>query len=194
MAYILLLITISTILSYLILKCIYTIIFKSQKHISKFLVVLGSIGLIMFYYTPYSFYLEPSYWQFRNMCKINELPNTEEKYNKILGYFDTDLESLDWEELNERALKLTKGFNLDYIEGRLEYRVKVATIQKRRYDISVDLYTNTNNKGFSKETITHIETYGSWKTRRYFLDGNEGTGIYWSEETLSCSNLFKNKE
>ena len=65
MAYILLLITISTILSYLILKCIYTIIFKSQKHISKFLVVLGSIGLIIFYYTPYSYYLEPSFYELR---------------------------------------------------------------------------------------------------------------------------------
>ncbi len=61
MIYILLLITISTTLSYLILKCIYRIIFKSKKRISKFLVFLGSIGLIIFYYTPYSFYLEPSY-------------------------------------------------------------------------------------------------------------------------------------
>ncbi|WP_233715354.1 hypothetical protein [Helicobacter trogontum] len=83
-------------LSYFILWLIYRKLFKSQKHISKFLVVLGSIGLIMFYYTPYSFYLEPSYWQFRNMCKINELPNTEEKYNKILGYFDTSLDTLEW--------------------------------------------------------------------------------------------------
>ena len=195
MFYIILLISISTILSYLILKFVYRIIFKSQKHISKFLVVLGSIGLIMFYYTPYSFYLEPSYWQFRNMCKLNELPNTEEKYNKILRYFDTDLESLDWEELNGRALKLTKGFNLDYIEGRLEYRVKVATIQKRRYDISVDLYTNTNNKGFSKETITHIETYGSWKTRRYFLERKYMTDFpfqaEWTERDISCTSIKK---
>lgn len=178
-------------LSYIIWWLIYRKLFKSQKHISKFLVVLGSIGLIMFYYTPYSFYLEPSYWQFRNMCKLNELPNNEEKYNKILRYFDLSLDTLDWEELNEKALKLTKGFNLDYIEGRLEYRVKVAKLQKQRYNISVDLYTNTNNKGFSKETITHIETYGSWKTRRYFPDGNEGSGFYWREETLSCSNFIQ---
>ncbi len=191
MFYIILLISISTILSYLILKFIYRIIFKSKKKISKFLVFLGGIILIIFYYTPYSFYLEPSFWQFRKMCKLNELPNNEEKYNKILSYFDTNLDTLDWEGLNREALKLIKGFNLDYIEGRLEYRVKVAKLQKQRYNISVDLYTNTNNKGFSKETITHIETYGSWKTRRYFLDGNEGSGFYWSEETLSCSNFIQ---
>ncbi|EAH9873621.1 hypothetical protein KOM92_001658 [Campylobacter coli] len=95
MAYILLLIIISTILSYLILKFIYKIIFKSTKSVSKFLVFLGSIGLIIFYYTPYSYYLEPSYWQFRNMRKLNELPNNEEKYNKILGYFDKKLGDID---------------------------------------------------------------------------------------------------
>ncbi len=95
MTYILLLIIISTILSYLIFKCIYRIIFKSKKSVSKFLVFLGSIGLIIFYYTPYSYYLESSYWQFRNMCKLNELPNNEEKYNKILGYFDKKLGDID---------------------------------------------------------------------------------------------------
>ncbi|TLD98519.1 hypothetical protein LS65_009640 [Helicobacter japonicus] len=69
MTYILL-ILISTILSYLILKFIYRIIFKSKKKVSKSLVFLGSIALIIFYYTPYSFYLEPSYWKFRKMCKM----------------------------------------------------------------------------------------------------------------------------
>ncbi|EMZ41025.1 hypothetical protein LS77_009620 [Helicobacter bilis] len=101
MFYIILLISISTILSYLILKFIYRIIFKSKKKISKFLVFLGSIILIIFYCTPYSYYLEPSFWQFRKMCKLNELPNNEEKYNKILAYFDTDLESLDWEKIKK---------------------------------------------------------------------------------------------
>ncbi|EAK3938764.1 hypothetical protein CJY66_09360, partial [Campylobacter coli] len=108
MIYILLLIIISTILSYLILKFIYKIIFKSTKSVLRFLVFLGSIGLIIFYYTPYSYYLEPSYWQFRNMCKLNELPNNEEKYNKILSYFGLSLDTLDWEELNRRAYKISK--------------------------------------------------------------------------------------
>ena len=62
----------------------------------------------MFYYTPYSFYLEPSYWQFRNMCKLNELPNNEEKYNKILRYFDLSLDTLDWEELNGKVEWVSK--------------------------------------------------------------------------------------
>ena len=48
---------------------------------------------------PYN--LQPSYHKFKKMCKLNELPNTEEKYNKILGYFDLSLDTLDWEELNK---------------------------------------------------------------------------------------------
>nr|WP_238702166.1 hypothetical protein [Helicobacter bilis] len=39
------------------------------------------------------------------MCKVNELPNNEEKYNKILSYFDTSLDTLDWEELNHNNEK-----------------------------------------------------------------------------------------
>ena len=65
--------------------------------------------LAIFYYTPYSFYLEPSYWQFKNMCKLNELPNNEEKYNKILGYFDLSLDTLDWEKLNEKTWKIKEN-------------------------------------------------------------------------------------
>ena len=114
-------------LSYIIWWLIYRKLFKSQKHISKFLVVLGSIGLIMFYYTPYFYYLEPSYWQFRNMCKLNELPNTEEKYNKILRYFDTDLESLDWKELNKKIWKISEDSG-DYKKGVFAY----ATLSKRK--------------------------------------------------------------
>ena len=57
---------------------------------------------------PYN--LQPSYHKFKKMCKLNELPNTEEKYNKILGYFDLSLDTLDWEELNKtkRLLNTTK--------------------------------------------------------------------------------------
>lgn len=103
MTYILLLIIISTILSYLIFKCIYRIIFKSTKSVSKFLVFLGSIGLIIFYYTPYSYYLEPSFYKFKEICKLdpeiyqaNGGKLDEEYYNKVLRYFDTSWDAMDW--------------------------------------------------------------------------------------------------
>ena len=31
----------------------------------------------------------------------------------------------------------------------------------------------------------------TWRTRRYYLDGNEGSGLYWSEETLGCVDVAK---
>lgn len=71
----------------------YRIIFRTKKKISKILVFLGSIALIIFYYTPYSFYLEPSFWQFREVCKLDQEiyqanggKLDEEYYNKILKY------------------------------------------------------------------------------------------------------------
>ena len=189
MSYILLLITISTILSYLILRFIYRIIFKSQKKISKFLVFLGSIGLIIFYYTPYSFYLEPSYWQFRNMCKINELPNDEYKYNKILKYFDLSLDTIDWEELNKRKWKVTKEHGF-YRQGIYEYATtnKGKQLNSRTSIIAGFL---SNEEEINRYNINQMSIDGTWHTKRYFPDGNEGSGFYWSEENLSCVDIVK---
>ncbi len=189
MIYILLLITISTTLSYIILKCIYRIIFKSKKRISKFLVFLGSIGLIIFYYTPYSFYLEPSYWKFRSICKINELPNNEEKYNKILSYFDTDLENMDWEELNGRIWKMSNT-NGNYKKGVFEY----ATFShdkalNYRIDILADFLSNQSP--INKYNTSQMSIHATWHTRRYFPAGNEGSGFYWDEATLECDKIAK---
>lgn len=33
-----------------------------------------------------------------------------------------------------------------------------------------------------------------WQTRRYFLGGNEGSGFYWREGTLGCSDIVKENE
>ncbi|WP_158659435.1 hypothetical protein [Helicobacter trogontum] len=46
------------------------------------------------WFVPYS--LQPSYHEFGAMCKLNELPDNEEKYNKILSYYD-----LDWNTMFE---------------------------------------------------------------------------------------------
>ena len=193
MAYILLLITISTILSYLILKCVYAIIFKSTKSVSKFLVFLGSIGLIMFYYTPYSFYLEPSYWKIKEICEFNNLPNDEEKYNKILRYFDLSLDTLDWEELNERAIDLSDrvdGQYADYLPSVRVYRSNVITNKTKKYWYDVTLYFNNN--GVSKKHIVYIKTFASFfKTNRYFLEpkGSTAYSWEWNERSFTCRDL-----
>ena len=74
------------------------------------------------WFVPYSF--QPSYHKFKKMCKLNELPNDEYKYNKILAYFDTSLDTLDWEKLNEKNIKLTEE-NFDYKKGVFEYMTQM---------------------------------------------------------------------
>ena len=147
--YIFLLIFIPTILSYLILKFIYRIIFKSQKKVSKFLIFLGSIGLIIFYYTPYSYYLEPSYWQFRNMCKISpvvimqanrsstSMDRRKEGLNnlRIDDTKDTGAPAQDSEVIisifNPHREKLTsyRGYDIK----ALQQNFRVITVLKNRY-------------------------------------------------------------
>ena len=179
-------------LSYIIWWLIYRKLFKSQKHISKFLVVLGSIGLIMFYYTPYSFYLEPSYWEFRNMCKLNELPNNEEKYNKILSYFDTSLDTLDWEELNREAAKLDERSD-NYIKDIVEYRVSPAEKKTRRIYGYVNLFAKNN--GFAPQNLTKINVHGAWYTRRYHLkrESMASYNLTWFEDSIGCTYIIKRK-
>ena len=132
---------------------------------------------------PYSF--QPSYHKFKKMCKLND----EEKYNKILGYFDTDLDTLDWEELNKKTWKI-KESNGDYKKGIYEY----ATLtEKKQLNSRARMVASflSNEAEINRYNINQMAINISWHTRRYYLSGNEGTGIYWSEETLACYKVAK---
>nr|WP_230455593.1 hypothetical protein [Helicobacter bilis] len=181
----------------MILKSIYTIIFKSKKKVSKFLVFIGAVGLIVFYYTPYSFYVEPSYWEFKKMCKLNELPNNEEKFNKILGYFDTSLDTLDWEELNhnndKRKWKVTKEHGF-YRQGIYEYATtnKGKQLNSRTSIIAAFL---SNKSEINQYNINQMSIGGSWHTRRYYFEIANLTrhDDMWIEKTLACVDVAKEK-
>ena len=145
-------------LSYFLLWLIYRKAFKSKKKVSKFLVFLGSIGLIIFYYTPpYSFYLEPSYWQFKNMCKLNELPNNEEKYNKILSYYD-----LDWNAMLEtmKPMQTSDEYQIKYMLGETKIHNRIE------FDSGFFVYLDK-----TKQNIVRISPYffARWDTKRKYL-------------------------
>ena len=136
---------------------------------------------------PYSF--QPSYHKFKKMCKLNELPNDEYKYNKILSYFDLSLDTLDWEELNKKTWKI-KESNGDYKKGIYEY----ATLtEKKQLNSRARMVASflSNEAEINRYNINQMAINISWHTRRYYLSGNEGTGIYWSEETLACYKVAK---
>ena len=174
------------IIFFIIIPLVSFFYFKWKKHY----IFLVFVGLLVFYYTPFSFYLEPSYWQFRNMCKLNELPNDEYKYNKILSYFDTDLDRLDWDKLNEKTWKI-KETNGRYKQGIFEYQTATGWKYKNsRIEMEIDFLSN-------KPKINRYSTNAMlftivWYTRRYFLERKYMTDlpheVEWIERILGCSN------
>lgn len=186
--YILLLIIISTILSYLILKCIYRIIFKSTKSVSKFLVFLGSIGLIIFYCTPYSYYLEPSFYKFKEICKLdpeiyqaNGGKLDEEYYNKVLRYFDTSWDAMDWKDIQQKS----------HINDYGDFLYKFKKYDDRIYHSFTLVFKDNQAR---KDNVETIMFYVDWRDLREVPAGNEGTGFYLSGDRLSCFEILSKSE
>lgn len=124
--------------------------FKRKKilKICKILFILWVIYLIgiPLYYTPYE--LQPSYWEFKKMCELNMLPNNEEKYNKILSYFDKKLGDRD-------DFRHTKQYS-----GRIR--------------LSLDIYSN-GISGLDFDKIRDVYLEVKWQTYRGSISGNEGS-------------------
>ena len=181
LTYIFLLIFISTILSYLILEFIYRILFKSKKKVSKFLVFLGSIGLIIFYYTPYSFYLEPSFHKFKEICQLdpeiyqaNGGKLDEEYYNKVLGYFDANIDDfIKYLNQNKRNWYMLKKWQNNRIE------TYVTIVFKGSNEAGNIIKGNLDN-------ISLIELSAWWDKARPLPAGNEGTGFFLGSVPISC--------
>ena len=133
---------------------------------------------------PYSF--QPSYHQFNKMCKLNELPNNEEKYNKILSYFDTNLDTLDWEKLNKNVKKIPE-YREDYKKGSIEYSAYTEWTQLNSR-IGGRVYFYGDKSEISRYNTNVMLLHMNFYTRRYVLGGNEGSGFSWDEERLGCSN------
>ena len=125
------------------------------------------------------------------MCKLNELPNDEYKYNKILSYFDTDLDTLDWEELNERKWKVTPEHGY-YRQGIYEY----ATLTKKEqlnYRTSITASFLSNESKINRYNINQMSIGATWHTRRYFFEITNllSYGDMWIERTLACIDVAK---
>ena len=138
------------------------------------------------WFVPYN--LQPSYWEFKKICKLNKLPNNEEKYNKVLGYFGESLDSLDWDELNKKAHKMGAG-NRHFVKDKVEYTVDAVIKKTDRYEAFVELFANKN--GMSRDNITFIRAYSYWDTRRKFLSlGHEGNmRVDFIEESVDCYDM-----
>ena len=139
------------------------------------------------WFVPYSF--QPSYHKFKKMCKLNELPNDEEKYNKILSYFDKKLGDIDdfphTRQYSRRVGEITlyvfyhqylKEYDETSLEGKLAISKMASETPKEKYIL------DSNN-------IKSMYLAVAWRTNRYYLDGNEGSGFYWNDEKLQCIDI-----
>ena len=52
----------------------------------------------------------------------------------------------------------------------------------------------SNESKINRHNINFMYFSSVWQTRRYFLAGNEGSGFYWREGTLGCSDIVKENE
>ncbi len=139
------------------------------------------------WFVPYSF--QPSYYKFKKMCKLNKLPNNEEKYNKVLGYFGKSLDSLDWDELNKKTKKLQYKSEYEY----------VSAIDKQispRIYMLILMYGNESI--FNRENIRFMQFVGDWDTGRKVLYlGHEGNmRVDFVKKELNCNdfNIYHNLE
>ena len=135
---------------------------------------------------PYSF--QPSYHKFKKMCKLNELPNDEYKYNKILAYFDTSLDTIDWEELNEKTWKFstTNGF---YKKGVFEYMTETDWIKQNTRIEKVARFLSNESK-INRYNINAMYFVVIWHTRRSYLRlAHVSYKLEWNEIELSCTNI-----
>ncbi len=141
--------------------------FKPKKIILTFIICIG----IYFIGIPLGFvpfwWIQPNYWEFRELCRINDLPNSEEKYKKILGYFGLKLGD-----------KYTFLANSSYKLG-----IELAAYPELK----------DNNRVLSMDNIVGIDFRPSWIFYYPQLSGNEGNmdfRIDWKAR-IQCNNIGK---
>ncbi|MCW1332757.1 hypothetical protein OLQ25_08985 [Campylobacter jejuni] len=120
------------------------------------------------------------------MCKLNELPNNEEKYNKILGYFDKKLGDIDDFQHVKKYGSIEMWLYIYYDDT---YKTPSNFQEKIEMD-NIALKTKNMQMSLHKIVDMHISPY--WNTRRYVLEGNEGNmNFEFIEDELACGNLYQ---
>lgn len=134
---------------------------------------------------PYAF--QSSFKEFKEICQLspeiyqaNGGKLDEEYYNKVLAYFDTNINELDWNDKNNLRTN---------DRGILVYRLE-KYFEDGRIRFSIGFYFKDKNA--KKSSIDKIGFYAHWDNLRASLAGNEGTGFFWSGGWETCS-YFKRR-
>ena len=145
-------------------------------------------GCGSWFVVPYSF--QPSYWEFKKMCEINYMPNTQEKYNIILKYIDKSLGDVD-------------DF-LQSFESKKYFKCKlqedgITGISNRITSVCVNIYYNDDfidsksDKILTFDKIKDMYLEVNWQSYEAVLDGNEGAGNFGIvfDKNLYCSYFYR---
>ncbi len=90
---------------------------------------------------------------------------------------------------NKRKWKVTKEHGY-YRQGIYEY----ATLtEKKQLNSRARMVASflSNEAEINRYNINQMAINISWRTKRYYPAGNEGSGFRWSEETLACYKVAK---
>ena len=144
---------------------------------------------------PYSFIpdtLQPSYHTFKNMCKLNFLPDGEKKYNKMLAYFGLSLDTIDWEEFNKKVKKYYAEDEHSYLEGDIYgVSLKDKNINAR---VKADIYIYSNEPIINKTNIIKMYVYAEWLpyTKSLIVKSLSGLEFYYNKkgDKFTCSTIL----
>ncbi|MGX2973136.1 hypothetical protein [Helicobacter sp. T3_23-1059] len=95
--------------------------------IKKLIIIAVAICLFMFMAYPLGIYIrfmpnwwiQPNYWVFKSMCKVVALPDSEEKYSKILAYYGLKLgdEKIDFSDRINYRWDIEMYLYLDLVDN-----------------------------------------------------------------------------
>ena len=135
------------------------------------------------WFVPYSF--QPSYHKFKKICELdtdNYQGNiySEEYYNKVLALFDTSLDKIDWNHIQNNLI-------IDHESKIYVYRFKKSL---GRIYIASKIYFKDEHA--TQDNIDDLTFYAIWNDYRAHLEG-EGTGFYISSGSVKLCTLFEKR-
>lgn len=99
----------------------------------------------------------PDYYEFKSLCKLNTLPNNEEKYNKILAIWDTNFKDLDFEYL-QKILHPSYRKKDEFVASPLK--------SMENFVLKIELSIFTQQEYISPKNIQSMEISVSWNLDR----------------------------
>ncbi|OBV28474.1 hypothetical protein BKN38_09690 [Helicobacter sp. CLO-3] len=132
------------------------------------------------WFVPYSW--QPSYHKFKKMCELDQDIyqgdiHSEEYYNKVLAYYNTSLDKLDWDYIQNNL----------FLNGSGRYVYSFETFDGR---ISVSSNMFFKDKNATQDNIERLSFYVRWYSHRHHLIPDKDFSISVDRGLETCP-LFK---